>query len=100
MNRNKIRILVIVIIVLLLLVPIPRKKRDGGSVEYAAVTYSITKYHRLCEALGVDNEPTTIILEGYKFVILGFTVYDDIDRIEKEKLMHLDEMCEYYNADS
>lgn len=96
MSKNKIRILVIVIIVLLLLVPIPAKMRDGGSVEYTAIVYSITRYNRFCEALGEDGLPTSFKLNGWRIKILGFTLYDDDERLREEHDKHYIEMCEYY----
>ena len=40
-------ILIIIIIALILLIPIPMKLRDGGSIEFKSILYTITKYHKL-----------------------------------------------------
>ena len=45
--KKKILIAVIVIILLVLLVPIPMRLRDGGTIEYKALIYTISKVHRL-----------------------------------------------------
>ena len=45
--KKKILITVIVIILLVLLVPIPMRLRDGGTIEYKALIYTISKVHRL-----------------------------------------------------
>ena len=48
--KKKILIAVIVIILLVLLVllvPIPMRLKDGGTIEYKALIYTISKVHRL-----------------------------------------------------
>ena len=46
--KRKIVIAVIIVVALaILFTPARIQLRDGGSVEYKALTYSVTKYHRL-----------------------------------------------------
>ena len=45
--KKKLIIVSIIIIALILLIPIPMKLKDGGSIEFKAILYKITKYHRL-----------------------------------------------------
>lgn len=46
--KRRIAIAVIIVAALvILLFPIRIAYKDGGSVEYKALTYSVTKYHRL-----------------------------------------------------
>ena len=45
--KKKIIVIVIVLVIVILLIPIPMKLRDGGSTEYKALLYSVTKYHQL-----------------------------------------------------
>ena len=54
---KKIFIAVIVIILLVLLVPIPMRLKDGGTIEYKALIYTISKVHKLNHnsASGYDN---------------------------------------------
>lgn len=69
MKKKFIKI-VIIIVVLILLFPIPHRYKDGGTVKYQAVLYSITDYHALS---GVDGYDTGIEIE-----ILGKTIYKNI----------------------
>ncbi|NLZ74887.1 MAG: hypothetical protein GX914_00110 [Erysipelotrichia bacterium] len=68
MRKKVIRILAILII--MMLIPIPMRLKDGGSVEYKAVLYKITRIHRLNEQYegGYEN--------GWKVIILGMQVYN------------------------
>lgn len=74
--KKKILIVVIVIIALLLLVvPKVNYLRDGGSVEYKAILYTVTKYHKIKEA-SVGEYST-----GTRIEILGKEVYNTIETI-------------------
>lgn len=68
MKKKLIRI-IIVIIALILILPIPIRYKDGGTVKYQAVLYSITNYHAL---RGVDGYDT-----GIEIRVLGMTVYEN-----------------------
>lgn len=70
--KKKVIIVVIVVILLVLLVPIPMHLMDGGTVEYKALTYKISKVHRLTGNLEKEYEDGTII------EILGIKVYDNV----------------------
>lgn len=69
MIKKKIIRITIIIIALILLFPIPLRYKDGGTVKYQAVLYSITDYHAL---RGVDGYDT-----GIEIKILGITVYEN-----------------------
>lgn len=69
MKKQAMRI-IIIIITLILMLPIPTHYKDGGTVKYQAVLYSITDYHAL---RGVDGYDT-----GIKIKILGITVYENM----------------------
>ena len=68
--KKKILLAGIIIVLLILLVPIPFKMKDGGTVEYRALLYTVTNYHR-----------TT--LEGYqdglKIEVLGFVIFNNFE---------------------
>ena len=49
MKKKKWIMLLAVICFAIVLVPIPRRLRDGGSVEYMAILYRITKVHQFYE---------------------------------------------------
>lgn len=70
--KKKAIIVVIVVILLVLLVPIPMHLNDGGTVEYKALTYKISKVHRLTGNLGKEYE------EGMIIEILGFEIYNNV----------------------
>ena len=42
-------ILLIVIVLIILLIPFKNKFKDGGSIQYKAIIYDITKVHRISE---------------------------------------------------
>lgn len=67
-------IVMLVIILLVLLVPLPRHLKDGKAVEYRALTYKISKVHRLSQDLEYENG---IIIE-----VLGIELYNTLN-IEK-----------------
>ncbi len=65
--KKKIIIFSIIVLVLILLFPIPLRYKDGGTIKYQALLYSVTDYHAL---RGVDGYDT-----GIEIKILGITVY-------------------------
>lgn len=68
MRKPSIRFIIITI-ALILLFPIPIRYKDGGTVKYQALLYSITDYHAL---RGVDGYDT-----GIEIRILGRRVYEN-----------------------
>lgn len=72
MKKKKIIIVVIVIAVILMLVPIPSRLKDGGSIEYKAVLYKITKVHR------INLDSPTGYDEGIIIKLLGKKIYDNV----------------------
>ena len=70
--KNKVIIVVIVLVLLILLIPRTRYLNDGGTVEYKAFLYNVTKLHKFN-----DYSPTGYD-EGTKIKILGIEVYNDI----------------------
>lgn len=76
--KKKILIAVIVIILLVLLVPIPMRLKDGGTIEYKALIYTISKVHRLNHnsKSGYDN--------GLIIKIFGKEIYNNVPNNTKE----------------
>ena len=72
MKKKKINFIVVIILILAL-IPIPMKLKDGGSVEYKAILYEVTKYHT------INTESTKGYDDGLKIKILGLTIYDKIN---------------------
>lgn len=78
LEKKKIIIILPVIFALVLLIPIPSHFKDGGTVEYNAVMYGVTKRHSLQH--GGYNIGTEIR-------ILWFEVYSDVEFIENQNLL-------------
>ena len=77
--KKKIILIVVLIILLILLIPIPIKLRDGGSIEYRALLYTVTRYNKL------DESNETKFVNGTKIEILGFEVYDNtVENLENQ----------------
>ena len=70
--KKKILIVVIIVLLLILLIPIPMHLNDGGTVEYKALTYRISKVHRLTGNLEKMYEDGTII------EILGMEIFNNV----------------------
>lgn len=74
-GKKKIGIIIIVVVLIILLFPIPFHYKDGGTVEYKAITYSVTDYYAIHSAEGE-------YLVGQTIEIFGFEVFDNT-RVEK-----------------
>lgn len=69
--KKRIRIIFIILICVILLIPIRIGYKDGGTVKYAAIAYSITKQH----SLSSKGEGFYV---GTRVRILLWKVYDDV----------------------
>jgi len=74
--KKKMIIGIIVVILLVLLFPTPRYLNDGGSIEYRAILYTITKYHKL-----PSIETETEYIEGIGIEILGKEIFNNTNKI-------------------
>lgn len=74
--KKKLIVILIILIGLILLIPIPMRLKDGGSIEFKAILYTITKYHRLT----VKEDGETKYADGLGIKILGMEVYNNIDK--------------------
>ena len=61
------------ILALVFLIPVPLRLKDGGSVEYRAVLYSVTDVHRLTPELEGGY------LEGTVIEIWGIEVFNNAE---------------------
>ena len=86
MKKKSIIIISIVVVLAILLFPIPSKLKDGGTVEYRALLYTITDYHKLI--LETDESESGYI-EGIKIEILGIEIFNSLD--EKESFAKTEE---------
>ena len=71
MKNKKVWIIVILILALILLFPIPMRLKDGGSIRFQAVLYSVTKYHKL------DHESDNGYIKGIGIEILGIEIFNN-----------------------
>lgn len=74
MKKKNILIIAIIVLLVILLFPIPMKLKDGGSIEFKALLYSVTKYHKLAP----ENSEKEYI-DGIGIKILGKEIYNNID---------------------
>lgn len=79
MKNKKVLIVIIIIIALVLLFPIPIRLKDGGSVRFQALLYSVTKYHRL------DHSTENGYIDGIGIDILGVEVLNTMDKSNIKK---------------
>ena len=75
--RKKVLLIIIFIIAIILLIPIPMKLKDGGSIEYKAILYTITKYHKLAS---IEENTDVEYIDGIGIKILGMEVYNNTDK--------------------
>ncbi len=72
MKKKVIMVIMIIVILLVLFVPIPMYLNDGGTVEYKALTYKISKVHRIVEDLEKGYE------DGIIIEVLGIELYNNV----------------------
>jgi len=70
--KKKIAIILCVLLVVALLVPIPLRMKDGGTVKYQAVLYSVSDVHRLAPSEDGGYE------DGIIIEILGMQVFNNV----------------------
>ena len=73
MNK-KVIVGICVLLIVVLLVPIPMRLKDGGTVAYNAILYTIEDVHRL----STDLESEQAYQEGIIIRILGVKVFDNL----------------------
>lgn len=70
--KKKIVMIFCVLLVIALLFPIPLRMKDGGTVKYQAVLYSISDVHRLAPSEDSGYE------DGIIIEVLGMQVFNNI----------------------
>ena len=77
--KKKVIIISVAIILLVLLFPIRNQLKDGGTVEYKALVYKVSKVKRLITIEEMEQEGK---IKEYDYVIiieiLGFEVYNNV----------------------
>ncbi len=72
-GKYKFRKIVISLLLIVLLFPLPVRLKDGGSIRFQSLLYSITKVHRLN-----NLEAEDMYLRGYEIEILNMQVYSKV----------------------
>lgn len=75
--KTHIKVIIIILICAALLVPIPVGYKDGGTVEYNAVLYTVRKVHRI--SYDYENPKVGGYAIGTQVRLLFWTVYDDVE---------------------
>ena len=74
-KRRKIILIVCAVVLVLMLIPIRYHVKDGGTVEWRAILYTVSDMH--CDA-GVDKKTgENLYTVGTRIKLLGFTVFDN-----------------------
>lgn len=68
--KKKIILIAVIVVFIVLLFPIPNRLKDGGTVEYKALLYKVTKYYRI-----TTTETDMGHTVGTGIEILGFEIY-------------------------
>lgn len=77
--KKKLIIGIIILIFLILLIPIPNHLKDGGTVEYKALVYKVSKVKRLITIEEMEQEGKIKEYDqGIVIEILGFEVYNSV----------------------
>lgn len=84
MKKRIFKIVCLVLVALILLVPIPMHYKDGGTVSYNAVLYSVTKVHSIISRYADDGELEMGHKVGTRVRVLIFPVYDDVKEVFPE----------------
>ena len=71
--KKKIIIVTSILIAIVLLCPIPMRLKDGGTVKYQALLYSVSDVHRLAPSTESGYE------DGIVIEILGMQVFNNVN---------------------
>ena len=73
--------IILCIIFTLLLIPIPSKMKDGGTIKYGAILYSVYEVHRIkpVDIPIVDGTYETEYIKGTVIKIFGYEVFNNTD---------------------
>ena len=80
MKKKVLITIVIVAIILILLFPIRLQLKDGGTVEYKALLYKVSKVHRLISIEEMEQEGKIKKYDnGFVIEILGFEIFNNVE---------------------
>ena len=75
--KKKAIIIVCVLRAIVLLFPMPMRLRDGGTVQYKAILYTVSDVHSI--ATIEEQEAEKEFNEGIILEILGFEIFNSVD---------------------
>lgn len=75
--KKKAIIIVCVLLAIVLLFPIPMRLRDGGTIQYKAILYTVSDVHSL--ATVEEQEAGKEFNEGIIIEILGFEIFNNVN---------------------
>ena len=77
--KKKVIMVVIVAILLIILFPRTRYLNDGGTVEYKAILYKVSKVHRLISIEEMEQEGKVKEYDdGIIVEVLGFEIFNNV----------------------
>ena len=77
--KKKVIIILVAIILLVLLFPIRNQLKDGGTVEYKALVYKVTKVKKTISKEEMEQEGKIKEYDhGIIIEILGFEIYNNV----------------------
>ena len=77
--KKKVIIILVAIILLVLLFPIRNQLKDGGTVEYKALVYKVSKVKKLISKEKFEREGKILEFNNRIIIeILGFEIYNNV----------------------
>lgn len=78
--KKKVFAAVAILVFVILLFPVRMNLKDGGSVQYKSLTYSITKVHSLIsDEEALKEGKVKPYDDGFVIKILGIRVFDNVE---------------------
>jgi len=77
--KKKVKRIIIGIVLFMLFIPLPSFAKDGGTVSYQAILWSVTDRHTMWTEDDVHG-----YIDGYEIRILWFEVYDNTKFVPNE----------------
>ena len=75
--KKKAILIMAVLLAIVLFFPIPLRLRDGGTVQYKAILYTVSDVHSL--ATIEEQEAGKEFNEGIIIELLGFEIFNNVD---------------------
>ena len=80
MKKKVLITIVIVVMILILLFPIRLQLKDGGTVQYRALLYKVSKIHRLISIEEMEKEGKIKEYDdGFVIEILGLEIFNNVE---------------------